>query len=204
MKIIFKIARTELRNLFYSPVPWFLAIVFLILCALPFTNLLSGIAYMEDLLLKNDPKFGDLGYSLTKGVFLGLETIFENVSQDLFLFIPLLTMSVISREINNGTIKLLYSSPIKLREIVLGKYLALVVFNLLLVSIVGIFIITGAFTIKSVDIGLLLSAALGFFLLACTFSAIGLFMSSLSTYQVVSAIATLVIRLERGRVGTLW
>ena len=39
----------------------------------------------------------------------------------LYLYLPLLTMGLMSREINNGTIKLLYSSPIKVREIVFGN-----------------------------------------------------------------------------------
>ncbi len=46
----------------------------------------------------------------------------------MYLFIPLITMAIISREKGTGTIKLLYSSPEAMRRSYFGKYLALVLF----------------------------------------------------------------------------
>ncbi|HWV65366.1 Gldg family protein [Chitinophaga sp.] len=205
MKIIFKITRTELRNLFYSPVAWFLIIVFLIQCAIFYTYSMVPMAKWQDIMMSNNPKFKPGGPSLTAIIFLSPGNgIIGNVLQNLYLFVPLLTMGLISREINNGSIKLLYSSPIKIRHIVLGKYLAIMIYNLLLVGIVGIFMVSAAFNIVAVDYGLLLSAALGFYLLVCAYTAIGLFMSSLTTYQVVSAIGTFIIIFVLGRIGGLW
>jgi ABC-2 type transport system permease protein len=205
MKMIFKIAKTELRNLFYSPVAWFLAIAFMVQCAFFYTKYLAGSARWQDILLKNNPRFKDFGpVSLTKNVFVNAGGIFDSALQNLFLFVPLLSMGLISREINNGTIKLLYSSPVKTRSIVLGKYLSVMLYNLLLLFIVGIFMVTGAFNIRSVDYGLLLSASLGFYLLVCAYSAIGLFMSSLTTYQIVSAIGSFILIFILSRIGTLW
>jgi ABC-2 type transport system permease protein len=194
MKLIYKLAKTELRNLFYSPVAWFVGIAFLVQCAVFYTNSIFTTAKWQDILLRNNPKFKDFGNSsLTTSIFLNPNGLFQSVLQNLYLFVPLLSMGLISREINNGTIKLLYSSPVKVRQIVLGKYLAVMIFNLLLLFIVGIFMVTGAFNISSVDYGLLLSASLGFYLLVCAYSAIGLFMSSLTTYQIVSAIGSFLI-----------
>jgi ABC-2 type transport system permease protein len=204
MKIIFKIAKNELRNLFYSPVAWFLAIAFFIQCAFFYTSGMQPVAAMQDQLTANNPSWKEFALPITRLFFLSDDGVFANVMKNLFLFIPLLTMGLIGREVNNGTIKLLYSSPVKLRAIVLGKYLAMVIYNLLLVSIVGIFIVLGVFNIKSIDIGLLLSAELGFFLLVCAFSAIGLFMSSLTTYQIVSAVGTFLAIFVLGRIGGLW
>src|SRR5688500_6611371 len=124
MKMIFKIAKTELRNLFYSPVAWFLAIAFLVQCALFYAIPLVKMATYQELMERNDPHFTSLGIALTKYIFLSGDGVFVNVLTNLYLFVPLLTMGLISREINNGSIKLLYSSPVKTREIVLGKYLA--------------------------------------------------------------------------------
>src|SRR5690606_33342149 len=73
-----------------------------------------------------------------------------------------------------------------------------------LVGIVGVFMLTGYFNIHSADYGLLLSALLGFYLLVCAYTAIGLFMSSLTTYPIVSAIGSFIIVLILGRIGTLW
>jgi ABC-2 type transport system permease protein len=205
MKMISKIAKTELRNLFYSPVAWFLAIAFMVQCAYFYTNALQYMARWQDVMLKNNPKFKDFGQtSLTTSVFLNADSIFTHAMQNLYLFVPLLSMGLISREINNGTIKLLYSSPVKLREIVMGKFMALMMYNLLLLGIMGIFMVLGVFNIQSVDMGMLLSASLGFYLLVCAYSAIGLFMSSLTTYQIVSAIGSFMIIFILGRIGYMW
>jgi len=156
-------------------------------------------------LVRNNPtKFRGFGSSLTHGVFLDGDSIFANALQNLFLYVPLLTMGLISREINNGTIKLLYSSPVRVREIVWGKYLAIMIYNLLLVLILGIFMVSAAFHIQSVDYGLLFSAALGFYLMLCAYTAIGIFMSSLTTYPIVSAIGSFILLFILGRIGSLW
>lgn len=202
--MIFKVAKTELRNLFYSPVAWFLTIAFMVQCAVFYTYSLYPLTKWQEIFAKNNPKFKDFNVSLTAGMYLDPNGIFVNVLQNLYLFVPLLTMGLISREINNGTIKLLYSSPVKLREIVFGKYLAIMLYNLLLVAIVGIFIVTGLFTIRSADYGMLLSAMLGFYLLMCAYTAIGLFMSSLTTYQIVSAIGSFMVVFILSRIGGLW
>ena len=203
--MVFKIAKAELRTLFYSPVAWFLTIAFLVQCAYFYTTNMYMLARTQDAAIENMPTFKDWGsFPLTALFFSANGDIFSNVLYNLYLFVPLLTMGLIGREISNGTIKLLFSSPIQLRKIVLGKYLAVMIYNLLLVLIVGIFLVTGAFNIRSVDYGLLLSAALGFYLLTCAYTAIGLFMSSLTTYQIVSAIGTFLIIFILSRIGGLW
>jgi len=201
VKIIFKIARTELRNLFYSPVAWFLAIAFLVQCAVFYTNSLIPYAKWQDVYINSTPKWKDFDSSLTAVLFLSGDSIISSALQNLYLFVPLLTMGLISREANNGTIKLLYSSPVKVRHIVLGKYLAIMVYNMMLVMIVGIFMVTAFFNIRSLDYGLLLSAVLGFYLLVCAYTAIGMFMSSLTNYQIVSAIGSFIIVFVLGRIG---
>ena len=202
--MVFKIARAELRTLFYSPVAWFLTIAFLVVCACFYTGALSPYANWQELYLKSDPKFVWPKLGFTRELFFGADSIFRQVLQNLYLFIPLLTMGLIGREINTGSIKLLFSSPIRLRDIVMGKYLAIMIFNLLLVGIVGIFMVTGYFNIRAADYGMLWSAALGFYLLTCAYTAIGLFMSSLSTYPIVSAIATFIVIFILSHIGGLW
>ncbi len=143
------------------------------------------------------------GY-LTQTIFVSSGGLFNTVIQNLYLYIPLLTMSLISRETSSGTIKLLYSSPINVREIVLGKFVAMMAYSLVLVSIIGIFLISGMFHIQHPDTGMFLTAILGFYLLLSTYSAIGLFMSCLTSYQVVAAVATFVMIGILSFVGTLW
>lgn len=202
--MIFKVAKTELRNLFYSPVAWFLTIAFLVQCAVFYSTPVAEFAKWQELLEQNNPEWKSFASSLTFGLFLNPDGIFNNVLHNLYLFVPLLTMGLISREINNGTIKLLYSSPLKTRDIVLGKYLAIMLYNIVLVLILGIFLVSGIFNLKDADTGLLGAAVLGFFLLMCTYTAIGLFMSSLTTYQIVSAIGTFILVFVLDRIGGLW
>ncbi len=147
--------KTELRNLFYSPVAWFLTIAFLVQCAVFYCNPIAEAAKWQDLMMQNNPKFKSWGVSLTAALFLNSDGIFNSVLRNLFLFVPLLTMGLISREINNGTIKLLYSSPIRTRDIVLGKYIAIMLYNLVLVGVLGIFMVSAIFNVKDADTGLL-------------------------------------------------
>jgi len=201
MKLTFKIAKAELRNLFYSPIAWFLIIAFTVECAFSYTKLINHFASTQEM--------GGMGLNymarLTDGVFTNpYNGLFNGIMQNLYLYIPLLTMNLISREINGGTISLLYSSPVKIREIVLGKYLAMLVYSFILVMVIGIFMVAGVFDIKSADCGMLLAAALGFYLLLCAYSAIGLFMSSLTSYQIVAAISTFVMIGILSYIGTLW
>ena len=93
-------------------------------------------------------------------------------------------MGLMSRELSSGSIKLLYSSPVTNKQIVLGKYLAMMLYGLLLMAILSIFVIYSAFAIKSFDFICVLAGLLGLYLLTCAYSAIGLFMSSLTSYQV--------------------
>jgi ABC-2 type transport system permease protein len=186
--------------MFYSPIAWFLLIVFLIQCGTAYLGMVEGVARTQEL-----GRMGTRFLSvLTDRIFLGNGGIFGSVMQNLYLYIPLLTMSLISRETSSGTIKLLYSSPIKVRDIIFGKYLAMIACSLLLVAIVSIFVVSGLFHIQHAETGMLLTALFGFFLLLCAYSAIGLFMSCLTTYQVVAAISTFVMIGILSYIGTLW
>ncbi len=202
--MIFKIARTELKNLFYSPVAWFLTLVFMIVCGFYYTVLVEGIALFQEVTTKNVPKRMPVEMSFTKMVFLSPGGIFFQYRGASLSFYSTVDDGRYQQEVNNGTVKLLYSSPVTVRQIVFGKYLALMMYNLLLLAIVGIFMITGIFNISNADWGLLLSAMLGFYLMACAYTAIGMFMSSLSSYQIVSAIATFVLLFILARIGSLW
>ena len=200
MKTTFRIARLELNTLFYSPIAWFLAIVFLFQAGLDFTT------HMQEA-LTNQSLGGDyLNYMdyMTDQTFAGMFGLFVTILSKVYLYLPLLTMGLISREVSSGTIKLLFSSPIKVSQIVYGKFLAMAVYNLLLILILAFFGITGMVTIKSADLGLIISGLFGIYLLLCAYSAIGLFMSCLTSYQIVAAISTLVVFAMLNYVGTVW
>lgn len=185
MKKIIKIAKLELSLMFYSPIAWFVLIIFFVQTGLTFTELLYK--YETNQQLERPLQV------LTKILFAGEDGILATVQSYLYLYIPLLTMGLMSKETSSGSIKLLYSSPVTIKEIVLGKYLSMMIYNLLLAFILSSFIFFGAISIEAIDVKFVLGGIFGIYLLMCAYAAIGLFMSSLTNYQVVAAISTLAV-----------
>ncbi|EDM37520.1 ABC transporter, permease protein, putative [Pedobacter sp. BAL39] len=185
MRKTLKIAKLELSILFYSPVAWLVLIIFIIQSGTRFFGMFGG--YQEAMAMGNPVN------DLTFAMFPGTNGLFDQTLQNIYLYIPLLTMGLMSREISSGSIKLLLSSPVKIRSIIFGKYLAIMTYGFLLMVVLGSYSLAGLAIIKDADTGLILSGLTGLFLLTCTYAAIGLFMSSLSSYQVVAAISTLAV-----------
>lgn len=183
-KIITRIARTELATLFYSPVAWLLLLAFACQVGNDFGTIMAEIAKI--------PVLGrDITFSITAGVVLGHWGLYEAIQDTIYLYIPLLTMNLMSREYASGSIKLLYSSPVNSTQIVLGKFLSMVAFALIFVIILALPMIAVDYTTPNIDIPLILSGLLAMFLLILTYCAVGLFMSTLTSYQIVAAVATL-------------
>jgi ABC-2 type transport system permease protein len=201
MKTVFKIAKTELRTLFYSPIAWLLIIVFLIQCGLAYFGKIEGLLRIQDV---GGPRAGQVLHVLTLKVFAQQNGVFSAVMQKLYFYLPLLTMGLISRETSSGTMRLLYSSPIKVWQIVIGKYFSMLAYGAIMIAGVGIFMIISTFHIRMLDAGMLVSAALGFYMVIAAYAAIGLFMSSLTTYQVVAAVATFITIGLLSLMGTMW
>ncbi len=185
MKVIYKIAKAELQVLFFSPVAWLVLVIFAFQSSIIYIDIFSGMVKSQ--------AFGRELYSATLGTFNGMLGFYPQISKYLFLYIPLLTMGVMSREYTNGSIKLLLSSPITSRQILLGKYLSLMIYGLILTGIAAIYACFAVSTINHVDTPVVFSGLLGIYLLICAYAAIGLFMSSITSYTVVSAIGTLAI-----------
>jgi ABC-2 type transport system permease protein len=113
----------------------------------------------------------------------------------IFLFIiPLLTMRLVADEFRQGTDELLLTSPAGIGEIIVGKYLATLVVQFLLVVISLIYpLIMSGF--GKLDQPILWLSYLSMFLLGSAMMAIGLFASSLTSNQMVAGIAGFVIML---------
>ena len=147
---------------------------------------------------------GGGGIDLTLGIFGGQRGLFVAVQSYLYLYIPLLTMGLMSRELGSGSIKLLYSSPVTNVQIILGKYCAMLAYGLVLTGVLLVYSIYGICTIENVDIPFILTGLLGCYLLLCAYVAVGLFMSSLTPYQIVAAVGTLAILAVFTYVKGMW
>ena len=196
MKTIYRIAKTELNTMFYSPVAWVVLVIFSIQSSWKFFGTIERF--------EKSQKIGQGIDNLSQVVFSGFSGLYTEMQNYLYLYVPLLTMGLVSREINSGSIKLLLSSPIKIKDIVLGKYLAIAAYCLLFIVILGLQVGIAYFSIDNLDLKFAISGLIGLYLLVCTYAAIGLFMSCLTSYQVVAAISTLVVLAGLNFIGKLW
>ena len=108
--------------------------------------------------------------------------------------VPILTMRSVAEEKHSRTDQLLYALPVKLSHIVMGKYLALCTVLLLPVCVIGLYPLFlmqfGALNLK-----IIYTTLLAFFLLGAALLSVGLFISSLTESQVAAAVLTLVAML---------
>ncbi|MCK5003135.1 MAG: ABC transporter permease subunit [Gammaproteobacteria bacterium] len=179
--MILNIAKRELRSMFLSPLAWtVLAVTQLILCWIFFSQLDVFFSIQKELTsLPNAPGVTDLVTA----------PLLEIASVMLLMISPLLTMRLISEERRNGTLTLLLSSPISIREIVLGKFLGITLFYLILIAMISLMPLSLMMGTE-LDLGKLASGLLGLLLLLCAFAAAGLFLSSLTANPGVAAIST--------------
>lgn len=185
MQKIIRLARLELSVMFYSPIAWIILILIFLQCGLNYTETLYNQETQQQL---ERPLT-----VVTRVLFAGEKGMLSALIEYLYLYIPLLTMGVFSREYASGSIKLLQSSPITTIQIILGKYLAVVIYAALVVATLLVFVFSAYLSVEHFDLAFVLYGLLGLFLLICAYAAIGLFMSSLTTYQVVAAISTLAL-----------
>ncbi|RZM27436.1 MAG: ABC transporter [Pedobacter sp.] len=197
MKAIIDVARIELQKMFYSPIAWLILITFAVHAGLLF--IVSVNFYINSMELGFQA--GNITFDMYANPNGGLIT---GLASSLYMYIPLVTMGLLSHEFSSGTIKLLYSSPVSNLEIVLGKYLSMMVFNLAMVSMILPEVLFGFINVENFDAPTVLTGLLGIYLMMCTYSAIGLFMSSLTSYQIGAAIGTLVVLTALSYVDKVW
>jgi len=179
--MIFTLAARELRSMFLSPMAWVILAVISGLCAYFF------LLYIE-LYLQLQPRLAVTPNApgVTSVIVVPL---FSTAATVLLLVTPLLTMRLISEERRNQTLSLLMSAPISMTEIVLGKFLgvfAFVMLILMLVAVMPLSLLAGG----EIDMGLWASGLLGLVLLLASFCSIGLYVSTLTAQPTVAAVAT--------------
>ena len=137
------------------------------------------------------------GYFFTNTFFLinqsDLRSLFSIIPLIYLFFIPAITMSLIAKESNSGTMEIISTLPIKDVEFVLGKFLAATT-----LVIIGLgFTLVHFFTLLAVgtniDFGAILCGYIGLILVGGFYASIGTFTSSLTDNQVVAFIIAITI-----------
>jgi ABC-2 type transport system permease protein len=114
--------------------------------------------------------------------------LFGTLALILMILIPLFSMRLLAEERRNQTFALLLAAPISSSQIVLGKFLSLVLFMvLIIVSCTAMLSVLAWGT--QLDFGLLFSNALGLMLLTASYAALGLYLSSLTQQPIVAALS---------------
>lgn len=108
----------------------------------------------------------------------------------LVLVIPVLTMRVMSGEKRRHTDQLLYSLPVSMADVVLGKYLAMVTVLALPLAVLGLYPLP-ILRYAALPIGLTYANLLAFWLLGCALIAMGQFISSCTENQTAALLLSL-------------
>ncbi len=174
------IASREFRNLFISPTAWSILAVVQFIMAYIF---LSRI----ELFFQFQPRLQ--GLDGAPGVTdIVAAPLFGSSAIILLLIVPMLSMRLLSEERANGTLSLLLASPVSLSQIVIGKFLGLMGFFLLMqlmITLMPLSLLIGG----QLDLGQLAAGSLGMLLMTAAFVSIGLFMSSLTAHPTVAGIS---------------
>ncbi len=172
MKILV-ICRRDLHSYFGSFTAYILLAVFLVL---------SGYFFYSDLIFFI--LFG--GSTLPSGLW---QFVFIDMRFVAMLVLPLVTMRLFAEEQRLGTLELLWTYPVRDSEIVAGKFLAALIFFLVMLLPTAINPVL-FYQYHAFEFGPLVAGYLGMLLLGTAFIACGMFISSLTEHQVVSAMGT--------------
>ena len=181
--MIVNIARKELKSLFASPMGW------IILALLMFG---FGFLYLDGVNKYFEVMSGSIRPAERQGItiFVG-QNVYGAANFLMTVAIPILTMRLISEERRSQTLPFLFSAPISLTEIVVGKFLGMVIF--LGILVLYIFIMLSSMNIwADIDFGYLIGNSFGLILLIGSFCSLGIYFSSLTSQPIIAAISTFI------------
>lgn len=120
-----------------------------------------------------------------------LDSVFAQLMIILIVLIPILTMRTISEEKKNKTDQCLLTSPVSLFGIVAGKFFAAFLIYVLGVAITLVYaVVVSAFAAP--DWTVIFGNIIGLVLLGAAFIAVGIFCSSFTENQIVSAVVSFI------------
>jgi ABC-2 type transport system permease protein len=157
------IMQRELLSLFFSPIGYIVIAGFL---------LITGV-----IVLVTD--------SIAPGKPATLRSVFDFTPYVLTIIIPAISMRTISDEYRTGTIETLTTAPVSDLQFVIGKYLAALIFYAIMLAGTLIYLVL-MMKFGNPDVGASLAAYLGLLLLGVSFTAFGVFTSSLTHNQIVA------------------
>ncbi|MBW1714276.1 MAG: ABC transporter [Deltaproteobacteria bacterium] len=162
------IFKKEFKSYFVSPIAYIVISIFL---------LVTGWFFFTPFFLFNQANL--------RNFFALLPVVFSFV-------VPAVTMRLFSEELSVGSYEVLLTMPVTIFDIVMGKFLASVVFMVAMLMPTLAYPITVSL-LGQLDWGPVVGGYMGAVLLGGAFSAIGLFVSSLTRNQIIAFIAGMAI-----------
>jgi ABC-2 type transport system permease protein len=184
MRSAWIIAKRDLGSFFNSPIFYVVTTVFLIIYSFIFFNILNFFSFQSF----QAGQLQAMGINLNLNEMV-IEPSLQNMSVILLMIIPIITMRSFADEKKMKTFRLLLSSPVHLREIILGKFLAcmMVVAVMILISSYSVGFL---FLLGEPEPGPVITGYLGVLLMAGCFVSVGIFASSLTDNQIIAAVLT--------------
>ncbi len=131
-----------------------------------------------------------MAYNLS-GYYANFEYVLDSISFIYLIAVPIISMRAMAEEKRQKTDQLLYSLPLRLSNMVLGKYLAMLVVLLVPCIVLGCYPLI-LMQWGNVPLFTGYGTLVAFFLLGACLLSIGLFVSSITESQVAAAVITLV------------
>jgi ABC-2 type transport system permease protein len=179
MNAIWTIAKREIFSFFVSPIAYVVLTVWLLFFGIVFCVLAFVFAQQP----------GAQTNLLT--AFFGGTTLFY---LPLLVFAPVITMRLLAEERSSGTIEALLTAPVSEVSVVLGKYLAALVFWMVLwLPTLSYVWLVSRTTANAVDWGSIGATYFGLFLVGMFYMGVGLFMSAVARNQIVAAMLTFLV-----------
>lgn len=149
-------------------------------------NSLTGYIFLFFLILLTAIYFVVVNISSASSSY---QTVLSATSIVFLILIPTLTMRLFSEEIKQKTDQLLYTSPVTVGQIVIGKYLSALFLFLIGMGITTLFpLLLSRF--GELPTARIAGAFLGYILMGASFIAVGIFVSALTDNQIIAAVAT--------------
>lgn len=153
-----------------------------------FSNLTGYIAILLFLLINGVFLFILRESSIFEYGYAGLDKFFDLAPWVLLFLVPAISMRSLSDEFKSGTFELLQTRPLKTSEIVIGKYVSILIILFFVIIPTLLYVVT----IKSlsanglIDTGGIAGSYLGLFLLGAVYAAISLCCSGYTNNSVVA------------------
>lgn len=194
MRTVLAIIKKELKTYYVSPIAYTIMAIFLLIMGFYFFALIQRFSEMTWMMRAQQNMMGMQNLNVNEEIVRPLFSIMMT----LCLFImPIITMRLLSEEMENGTLELLLTSPVTEIQLIAGKFLSALIFyiSILLLTVPHMIILS---RLSRPDMGVIIAGYLGVLLVGCTFLGIGLFISSLTRNQIVSAVLSFGVLLFLG------